>query len=118
MDDALQINRPVFNINASDRQVVNKLHKNQDKFIWRASSTEKDNHADTHCFGANFYLTSFTLEECTVSPLPLEYTEQVNIPICNGVNVFTIDPGDVVILEFGQGLWFGYIMEKSLINQN
>ena len=53
-----------------------------------------------------------------MSPLPLEYTEQVNIPICNGVNVFTIDPGDVVILEFGQGLWFGYIMEKSLINQN
>ena len=30
----------------------------------------------------------------------------------------TLDSGDVVILEFGQGLWFGNSMEKSLINPN
>ena len=30
----------------------------------------------------------------------------------------TLDSGEVVILEFGQGLWFGNRMEKSLINPN
>ena len=30
----------------------------------------------------------------------------------------TLDLGEVVILEFGQGLWFGNRMEKPLINPN
>ena len=50
----------VFNINTSDRQVINKLHKNQDKVIRRSSATEMDNRADTHCFGDNFQPISFT----------------------------------------------------------
>ena len=28
----------------------------------------------------------------------------------------TLGSGEVLILEFGQGLWFGYMMEKLLIN--
>ena len=53
-----------------------------------------------------------------MSPLPPGHTEQVNTPICNGVTVLTHDSGEVVILEFGKGLWFGNIMRKLLINPN
>ena len=112
------VNRAVFNINTGNLQIINKVHTNQDKVIWRASATEMDNHADTHCFGANFRPISFTLEECTVSPFLPEYVEQINVPICTGVTDLTLDSGEVVILEFGQDLWFGNIMEKSLINPN
>ena len=61
-------NIPALNINTSDCRVINKVHKNQEKVIWRESTTEMDNHADTHCFGANFLPISFTLEDCNVSP--------------------------------------------------
>ena len=70
----------------------------------RALATETENHANTHCFGANFRPISFTLEECTVSTLLPEYVEQINVPICTGVTDLTLDSGEVVILEFVQGL--------------
>ena len=108
----------VFNTNTGDRRIINKLHKNQDKVIWRESATEMENHADTHRFGSNFRPLSLTSEEFTVSPLYPEYAEQMNVPICTGVTALTLDSGKVVILEFGQGLWFGNRMEKSLINPN
>ena len=53
-----------------------------------------------------------------MSPFLPEYVEQINVPLFTGVNDFTLDSGEVVILEFGQGLWFGNRMEKSLINPN
>ena len=58
----------VFNINTGDSQIINKVHKNKDKVIWRASATEMDNHAGTHCFGENFRLISFTSEEFNLPP--------------------------------------------------
>ena len=33
---------------------MNKLHKTQDKVIWKALATEMDNNDETCCFGANF----------------------------------------------------------------
>ena len=42
----------------------------------------------------------------------------MNIPIYTGVSGFTLDSRKVVILEFGEGLWFGNRMEKSLIKPN
>ena len=90
----------VFNINTSDCRLIDKLHKNQDKFIWRASYTETENHSDTRCFGSNFRPISFTLEELNVSPFLSEYTEQVNISIYTGVTVLALDSGEVAILEF------------------
>ena len=39
-----------------------------------------------------------------------EYTEQVNIPICTGVNALTLDSEEVVIIEFGKGLCSGNII--------
>ena len=47
-----------------------------------------------------------------------EYAGYINVAICTGVTDLTLDSGEVVILEFGQGLWFGNRMEKSLINPN
>ena len=81
-------------------------------------ATEKDNHAGIHCFGANFRPISLTLEEWTDSLFLLEYAEQKNVPICTGVTDLALDSGEVVILEFGKGSWFGNRMGKSLINPN
>ena len=48
------LKKAVFNTNTGDGGIINKVHKNQDKVIWRALATEMENHADTHFFGANF----------------------------------------------------------------
>ena len=39
-------------------------------------------------------------------PLLPEYAEHMNVSICAGVTSLTIDTEEVVILVFGQGLWF------------
>ena len=46
------VKRAVFNINTGDHRIINKLHKNQDRVIWRALATEIDNNAVIHCFGS------------------------------------------------------------------
>ena len=48
------VKREVININTGYHRIINKIHKNKDTVIWRSSTTEMENHADTHCFGANF----------------------------------------------------------------
>ena len=53
-----------------------------------------------------------------MSPFLPKYTEHMNVPICTVVNALTLDLGEVVILEFGQGLWYGNRMEQSLIKPN
>ena len=42
----------------------------------------------------------------------------MNVPICTYVNDLTLYSGEMVILDFGKGLWFGNRMKKSLINPN
>ena len=44
----------VFNINTDNCRIINKVHKNQYKVIWRASVTVMDNHADTHFLDPTF----------------------------------------------------------------
>ena len=77
-----------------------------------------DNHADTPFFGRNIWTISFTSEECTFAPFLAEYSEQVNIPICTGATSNTMESGEVIIIIFGQDLWFDNSMEKILINPN
>ena len=48
------VKRAVFNINIGDRRIINKVHKNKDKVIWRSSDTEMINHADTHFLESTF----------------------------------------------------------------
>ena len=40
------------------------------------------------------------------------------LPICTGVTDLALDSVQVVMLDFGQGLWFGNRMEKALISPN
>ena len=47
----------IFDMNTRNHQIINKVHKNQDTFIWRESATEMENHADTH-FGGGRILTN------------------------------------------------------------
>ena len=51
-------------------------------------------------------------------PFLPEYLEQINAPICTDVTDLSLHLGVVVILGFGQGLWYGNRMETSLINPN
>ncbi len=64
----------------------------------------------------NFRPIYFTQKECSVSPFLSEYKEQSNVRICTGATAYTKENGEVVILIFGQGLWFGNRMDRSLIN--
>ena len=42
----------------------------------------------------------------------------MNVPIYTSVTVLTLESGDLIVLEFGEELWFENRMEKSLINPN
>ena len=109
----------MFQIKSTKRRSINKMERhNEGEIFWGACNTDIDNHADTHCFGQNFRPIFWTSQECTVSPFLAEYSEQVNIPICTAATSYTLSTGEVILLIFGQGLWFGNRMEKSLINPN
>ena len=83
-----------------------------------ALNLEIDNHADTHCFGMNFRPLHWSDQMCTVSPFLDEYDSTENIEICSAATAWTDNTGQVFILVFGQGLWFGDRMNRSLINPN
>ena len=111
----------VFRIRTGSRRAIDKVGRkgrgtDSEKIHWDASPTEIDSHADTHCFGQNFRPISWTGQECTVAPFLAEYSEQEHIQICTGATAYTLETGEVIILIFGQGLWFGNRMEKSLVN--
>ena len=80
--------------------------------------TEIDNHADTICFGKNFRPIFFTSEVCTVSAFLDDHEQMEDVPICTAATAYELDTGETIILQFGQGLWFGDKMDKSLINPN
>ena len=84
-------------------------------FAWLSIS---DEHANTHFFGRKIRPIAFKSEECTDAPFLVEYFEQINFPIFTGATSYTIESGEFIILIFGQGLWFGNMMEKNLINPN
>lgn len=87
-------------------------------YVFDVASSEMDNHADTHVFGRNFRVFFTTSKRCTVSPFLPEYPEQLDVPIVTGATAVDLENGSTVILIFGQGLWFGDRMDKSLINPN
>ena len=110
----------ICNISTSNRRYIRQVKKVMnvaDRFIDPLPS-EIDNHADTTCFGKNFRVISFTSEICSVSPYLSEYDTINDVPICNAATAVDLDSGETIILEFGQGLWFGERMEHSLINPN
>ena len=114
-----KIRTEVFQIKSIERRSEAKIErKRTGEIFWGACNTDIDNHVDTHCFGRNFCPIFWTSKGCTVSLFLAEYSEQVNIPICTVTTSYTLPSGEVIILVFGQGLWFGDRMEKLLINPN
>ena len=85
---------------------------------YEALPLEIDNHADTHCFGRNFTPFMWTGLSCSVSPFLSEYDTMDDVKICSAATSYTASTGETIILIFGQGLWFGNRMQKSLINPN
>ena len=55
---------------------------------------------------------------CSVSPFLSEYTTTDNVEICTAETARTRHTSQVYILVFGQVLWFGNRMYRSLINPN
>lgn len=81
--------------------------------------TESDNHADTHCFGANFRPINWANYTCTVTPFLEELNSADEIPVCQAATAWDSPEGITFILVFGQGLYFGERMRAySLINPN
>ena len=87
-----------------------------DNIFKGALNNEIDNHADTHCFGKNFQPLGWSDLMCLVSPFLSEYTTTDNVEICTAATAWTSHTCQVSILLFGQGLWFGERMDRSLIN--
>ncbi len=56
--------------------------------------------------------------QCSVSPFLDELGSTENVEICTGATAWTHPSGETIILIFGQGLWFGHRMGKSLLNPN
>ena len=79
-------------------------------------NTDFDNHAETHCFGNNFRPLSWSEFMCSVSPFLSKYSNNDNVEVCTAAPVWTSHTGQVYILVFGQGIWFGDRMNNSLIN--
>jgi len=110
----------IYKITTSNRRLIKQVKKHKarsDRFI-DPLPCEIDNHADTTCFGKNFRVFLFTSEVCSVSPYLSEYDSINDIPICTAATAVDLDTGETIILEFGQGLWFGDRMTHSLINPN
>ena len=55
---------------------------------------------------------------CSILPFLLEYNDTKSVELCSAVTSCTANGVKVYPLIFGQGLWFGEIMELSLINLN
>jgi len=110
----------IYKITTSDRRFIKQIKRHKaraDRFIDPLPS-EIDNHADATCFGKNFRVISFTSEVCSVSPYLSEYNSVNDIPICKVATAVELDTGETIILQFGQGLWFGDRLNHSLINPN
>ena len=111
------INYTVFNISKSNRRIINKVHTNHNRVIWRAPSNEIENYSDTHCFGKTFAQNQSLWRNALCLLLTYNMNIKWIIPIFTGVTEMTIDSGEIVIILFWKGSFFGNIIYKSPINQ-
>ncbi|GFH56846.1 hypothetical protein CTEN210_13322 [Chaetoceros tenuissimus] len=112
--------RKVYNIRSGDRRFISRVKRQRGngEIFYEPLPTEIDNHADTICFGKNFRPVYFTSQVCTVSPFLDLYDSRQDVPICTGVTAVDLNDGATILLEAGQGLYFGNEMDRSLINPN
>ena len=93
-----------------------KINTRAKRQCWRIGTAQQSHGAVKIDWEPKFRPIYFTQHECTVSPFLPKCLEQVNIQICTGATAYTAENGEVLVLIFGQGLWFGDRMEWSLIN--
>ena len=106
----------IFQVATGSRRNIRKIgriNEDEDEICKHPCPTEIDSHADTHCFGRNFRPMHWIEKEYSVSPFLAEYSEQINIQICTGATAYSLESGEMIILLFGQGLWFGNKMKKK-----
>ena len=60
----------------------------------------------------------WTNKTCLVGTFFGEYGATTDTKICSGATVWISDKGEVYIIIFEPGLWFGSRMERFLINNN
>jgi len=110
----------IYKITTSNRRLIKQVKRRKtgsDRFT-DPLPCEIDNHADTTCFGKIFRIIAFTSEVCSVSQYLSKYNSVNDIPICTAATAVELDTGETIILQFGQGLWFGDRLNHSLINPN
>ena len=112
--------RHIRKITSGERRFVSRVKRTRpnNEFYVDPLPSEMDNHADTICFGKNFRPIYFTSQVCTVSPFLDSYESRLDVPICTGITAVDLEDGSTVLLEAGQGLYFGDDMDRSLINPN
>ena len=90
----------------------------ESEYVFYTAPSEIDNHADSYVLRRHFRVYFTTSKICTVSHFLPKYSKQVYVSIFTGANTVDLENGSTVVLIFGQGFWFGYIMDKSLVDQN
>ena len=60
----------------------------------------------------------YTSKQCTSAPFIPQYYDQTGVTIFTGATELDNQNGNTYLIVFGQGLWFGKITRKSLINPN
>ena len=112
--------RRIYNVRSWERRSINRVkrHWTNGDVYYDPLPTEIDNHADTICFGKNFRPIYFTSQVCSVSPFLDSYESKTDISICTAITAVDLDDGRTILLEAGQGLYFGEDMDRSLINPN
>ena len=88
------------------------------EYVFEVAPSEMDNHADTHVFGRTFRVYFTTSKRCTVSTFLPKYSNQFDVTIVTGATAVHLKNVWTVVILFGQVLWFGDRMDKSLINPN
>ena len=86
------------------------------EYVFDVAPSKMDNHADTHVFGRKFRVYLTASKRCPVSPLLPKYSKQLKVTIVTGVTEVDLENVSTMVLIFGNSLWFGDIVEKSLIN--
>jgi hypothetical protein len=78
---------------------------------------EMDTHADTCCAGSNWSLMELIGEVCDIIPFLNSYDPVTEIPVARCCTVWTDQESSMeYLIVADQMLWFGTLMENSLIN--
>ena len=107
---------------ASKRSIISSTRTNPASNLTTPGTyarNECDTHADTCCAGTNWKLMELTNEICEVSPFLGTYKSVKHIPVARCCTVWT-DPSTSLeyLLVADQMLWFGTMMDHSLLNPN